>query len=412
MEKVLRGFLHVLATGGTLAEDDAWRMHGSLRNPCNQFQQPHARSAARGCTSFALTRSFRFMLLPLYFFFSSQFCLPDLTLALVVVLPASSLTPAAPSPSLMPVPSSGPTPVPSPIASGCPAYPAFPDSNCTGWKHTGVTLTAVPSQASRGPGWHVETVAGQPIFYVTQDNTIVDGLDISVCVKVFANNVTIQRSRIRCSDYYAIRMSDPPTRYQGLNLIDVELDGLGQIGAQTIAVEESANDHFLRVDVHGMGSSGPRIGSATTIEDSYIHDFTCNPGDHTAGISANGGGSNIIVRHNNIDTDQRLGCATASWEIALDFGTYNGILTEKNLFNGGSYCAYAALRVPGSVYPPAINVRFIDNVFGRKYSPKCGGHGPIAQWADSPGSVWSNNTWGPGAMATSNHNVGDPVAPY
>jgi hypothetical protein len=269
----------------------------------------------------------------------------------------------------------------------------------------------VPSQVSRGAGWHVDTVGGQQIFYITKDNAVVDGLDIDLCVKVFANNVTIQRSRVGCSDYYAIRMSDPPTRYRGLKLIDVELDGLGRAGAQTIAVEEAADGHFLRIDVHGMGSSGPRIGSGTIIEDSYVHDFTCNPGDHTAGLSSNGGGSNIVVRHNNVDVDQRPGCATAAWEIALDFGTYNGVLTERNLFNGGSYCAYAALNVPRSVLPPATNVRFVDNVFGRKYAPRCGRFGPIAQWADSPGSVWLNNTWGPGAMATSDHNVGDPVAP-
>jgi hypothetical protein len=191
----------------------------------------------------------------------------------------------------------------------------------------------------------------------------------------------------------------------------VELDGLGQAGTQTVAVEESTSGHFLRVNVHSMGSSGPRIGSGTVIEDSYIHGFHCNPGDHTAGISSNGGGEGIVVRHNNIDIDHRPGCATAAWAIALDFGTYNGILTEKNLFNGGAYCAYAALKVPGSVYPPAINVRFVDNVFGRKYSPRCGLYGPIAQWANSPGSVWRNNTWGPGTKATSDRKIGDPVIP-
>src|SRR5689334_17989263 len=26
-------------------------------------------------------------------------------------------------------------------AGGCPAFPAFPDAGCTGWQHTGVTLT-------------------------------------------------------------------------------------------------------------------------------------------------------------------------------------------------------------------------------------------------------------------------------
>ena len=302
-------------------------------------------------------------------------------------------------------------PVSSPAASGCPAYPEFPDLNCTGWKHTGVTLTAVPSQVSSGAGWHVDTVGGQQIFYITKDDAFVDGLDINLCVKVFANNVTIQRSRIRCSDYYAIRTADPPTRYRGLKLIDVELDGLGQAGTQTIAVEETASGHFLRVNVHGMGSSGPRIGSGTVIEDSYIHGFHCNPGDHAAGISSNGGGGDIVVRHNNIDIDHRAGCASAAWAIYLDFGTYNGILTEKNLFNGGAYCAYAALKAPGSAYPPAVNVRFVDNVFGRKYSPQCGAYGPIAQWANSPGSVWRNNTWGPGAKATSDHKIGDPVIP-
>jgi len=302
-------------------------------------------------------------------------------------------------------------PVSSRAASGCPAYPEFPDSNCTGWQHTGVTLTAVPSQISSGAGWHVAAVGGQQIFYITKDNAVVDSLDINLCVKVFANNVTIQRSRIRCSDYYAIRTADPPTRYRGLKLIDVELDGLGLAGAQTIAVEESAGGHFLRVNVHSMGSSGPRIGSRTVIEDSYIHGFHCNPGDHTAGLSSNGGGEDIIVRHNNIDIDHRAGCASAAWAIYLDFGTYSGVLTEKNLFNGGAYCAYAALKVPGSAYPPAVNIRFVDNVFGRKYSPQCGAYGPIAQWTNSPGSVWRNNTWRPGAMATSRYRTGAPVIP-
>src|SRR5215831_1973902 len=96
-----------------------------------------------------------------------------LAFALIVILPAPNALPAAPSPSLIAA-SSGPTPVSSAVASGCPAYPAFPDSDCTGWKHTGVTLTAVPSQVSRGAGWHVDTVAGQQIFYITKDNAVID----------------------------------------------------------------------------------------------------------------------------------------------------------------------------------------------------------------------------------------------
>jgi hypothetical protein len=298
-----------------------------------------------------------------------------------------------------------------PPDSGCPAYPAFPDASCTGWRHTGVTLRAVPSQVQNGPGWHFEIVAGQPYLYVTADGAVVDGLDISACVKVQANNVTIKRSRVRCADYYLIRTSDPPTHFTGLTLSDVELDGLSVASSQSVAVEEATGAHYIRLDVHGMAGSGPRIGSGSTIEESYIHDFVCAPPDHTAGISSNGGGSNILVRHNNIDISPAGGCATASWEIAKDGGTYNGVLTEKNLFNGGSYCAYAAIVDPGSRFAPATNVRFIDNVFGRKYTAQCGNFGPIAQYGAGPGNAWINNTWGPGAMATAKHKIGDVVIP-
>ena len=48
-----------------------------------------------------------------------------------------------------------------------------------------------------------------------------------------------------------------------------------------------------RVDVHGFGSSGPRLASGARLQDSYIHGFVCAPPDHSAGTTANDGGSNI-----------------------------------------------------------------------------------------------------------------------
>lgn len=143
--------------------------------------------------------------------------------------------------------------------------------------------------------------------------------------------------------------------------------------------------------------------------DAFIHDFACAPGDHSAALSANDGGIKIEVVHNNLDIHS--GCETAAWEIAKDFGNYDDVLTEKNLFNGGAYCAYAAVEIPGDSYPQATNIRFIDNVFGRKYEAECGQYGPIAQWGSKGGSVWRNNTWGDGAKATAAHKTGDPIAP-
>lgn len=305
----------------------------------------------------------------------------------------------------------GSLPVPSGVCTGRDSsggVPAdqFPGAACTGVP-PGTTLIRVPQDATSGPGWHVDLGLGT--FYADTDDAVIDRLDINLCVKIFANNVTIRRSKIHCSGYYLVFTADPPTQYQGLNLIDVELDGMGQASSQSIAVSDTPNAHLLRVDAHGLECSGPRIASGEVLEDSYLHDFVCQTPDHSAGASANGGGSHMVIRHNNIDI--HTDCATAAWEIAKDFGTYDDILTERNLFNGGAYCAYAGIDVPGSSFGQATNIKFIDNVFGRSHSPECGIYGPIAQWANTGGSVWSGNVWGDGAAASSAHQTGDPVVP-
>jgi len=61
-------------------------------------------------------------------------------------------------------------------------------------------------------------------------------------------------------------------------MIDDEIDGMNDPVNPTIAINESDNATFIRVNIHGMGSSGPRLGSGTDIEDSWIHDFHQKPG--------------------------------------------------------------------------------------------------------------------------------------
>jgi hypothetical protein len=89
-----------------------------------------------------------------------------------------------------------------------------------------------------------------------------------------------------------------------------------------------------------------------------------------------------VTEHIDINT----ACGTAAWELAKDFGTFGDVLTERNLFNGGSYCAYAAIVVPMNSNGQATNIRFLNNVFGREYHASCGVNGPIAQWGPAGGS--------------------------
>jgi hypothetical protein len=283
----------------------------------------------------------------------------------------------------------------------------MPDSSCTGWRHTGVTLRAVPSQVSGGTGWHLDQWG---YAVVDTAGTVLDGLDLP-CVKVFANNVTITRSRVRCRDYYLIKSYDG-TSYNHLTVTDTELDGLDDLASTSIAIMGTANSTYTRLDIHDVTSSGPRLDSGDVMQDSYVHDFACGPGIHQAGSSMNDGGGNIIVRHNNLDINTTAaGCASFAFEIARDFGTYNGVTVQNNLFNGGAYCTQAGVIAPGNAYANSVNIQYLGNVFGREYTASCGLYGPVSEWGAGTGNVWSGNTWGGGAAATSTHAIGDPVNP-
>lgn len=297
--------------------------------------------------------------------------------------PSGSASPSK-EPSVDPTPT-GPTTTPTQPASG------FPSEATTGWRHTGVALRTVRAGDS-GPGWSAETVGGSPVFYVRTPGTVIDGLDIPMCVKVMANNVTIKRSRISCASYYTVNVSDPPTYYSGLTLTDVEIDGRGSLEVPGIAVMASSGATFTRLDVHGFGSSGPRLASGTTLRDSYIHGFVCAPGEHSAGTSANDGGSNIAITGNNIDISTgKDGCASAAASIYPDFGSYNGVTITGNRLAGGAYCLYTAQNTG-----KAVNVRVEGNTFARSYYPRCGQYGPAAQVASGNGNTFVGNVFDDG----------------
>lgn len=271
---------------------------------------------------------------------------------------------------------------------------------------TGTTLTAVGPSAT-GTGWYVENST----FYVTSAVTIVD-LDIPYVVKVLSNGVTMRRCKISAASWYLVNTSDPPVSYSGLTLEDCELYGLDQGSPPTVAVMGTVNATYKRCNIHGMGSSGPRLATGTLLEECWLHDFAHVEPEHEAGTSANDGGTNIAIVRCNIDINS--GGASNCIGIYRDFAgsSYDGITVQDNLLNGGAYGMNSGINVPGSpVGTSTINFTCTGNIFGRKYHAECGIYGPVSQWATGSGNVWSNNTWGSGAAATGTHTVGDPVNP-
>lgn len=276
----------------------------------------------------------------------------------------------------------------------CPAFPAFPDDNCTGWQHTGVTLqTCVEDDGDEGDG-HLE-----------KSNVTYDGCDFANGAVVHGANVTIKRSRIQgvvnghWSNDYDLR---------NLQLIDVEIIAATpeQIAAKTMVNESGGsatngpNFTCIRCRIHYV-PTGISLGDNTLIQDSYISDVTWGPGAHQAAIGAGqGNGNNSRLIHNTIQCNRwntsapgfQQGCSSA---LSLyDEPTLNDVLVQNNLFNTtGGYCTYGG-------GPQGTNIRYIDNRFGKKFSSSCGIFGTVsAFYGGNSGNVWTGNTWQDGSGA-------------
>ncbi|HVI69414.1 MAG TPA: hypothetical protein VM581_03055 [Magnetospirillaceae bacterium] len=259
----------------------------------------------------------------------------------------------------------------------CPPFPAFPDENCTGWQHTGVTLH------------ECETDQG----YIWDSNLEFDSCYFPQPLTIYGSNIRITRSQIHgtVTPHWSKSYD-----FTGLTLIDVEIEQTDVVDINSAAIA-GHNYTCLRCNVHDT-LSGMHFGDNTTIRDSYTHDFQWRDEAHGAGIgTGQDHGSNSFIIHNNIQCNRISGPPICSSALSIypeddngDGITIHNVQVEKNQFNAtGAYCVYA-VSIPGS------NINFIDNYFGKKFYPYCAGYGPVAGY-DYPGGLWLNNVWADGS---------------
>jgi len=231
--------------------------------------------------------------------------------------------------------------------------PGFPDATTTGVPR-GVTL--------RPAGEVVVATAG----------TVIDGLDIQGCLVIQASQVTIRRSRIRCQGAYVVKVADTAS---GVLLEDVEIDGAGNPATIAIGL---VGYTVRRANIHHVGD-GPRMASATVVEDSFIHDLSAGPGSHTDGIQSTGG-TGITIRHNRIENPKRQ---TSCIMLGADLGDISSARVEGNLLNGGNFTVYAGAEAGRT----ATGITISGNRFGRGsvYGP-----GDVAA---TTGVTWTGNVW-------------------
>jgi hypothetical protein len=272
--------------------------------------------------------------------------------------PATS-APATPSASATAKPSASKTAKPATTATTR-VYAGYPSAGSTGWKHTGVTLTAYKGSTN-----------------ITTAGAVIDGKDLG-CVNIQAANVTIKRSRVTCSDLFPLRVMTNAN----VTVEDTEIDGGGSPDNTCLT---SGKYVARRVDCHGVGDGMYVFGDSVTIEDSYIHDLVSCGGCHNDGIQVTGGNA-VVIRHNTIENKFSQ---TSCVKIGDDQGPLRDVLVESNLFNGGGYALYAGGSGSG-----VSNMRFINNHFAKTFFPGSGSFGPVAYYVASvPGNVWSGNVW-------------------
>jgi hypothetical protein len=288
-------------------------------------------------------------------------------------------------PTTTPAPTTVPPTTTPPGPGECPAFPGFPDASCTGWQHTGVTLT----ECSEGDG--------DQDGHLTIANRTYDGCVFPRGVVVQAAGIIINRSRI----VGVVRVHDSLNGdYRGAKLTDVEIDGGANPSPDFAAISAGSNISCVRCHIHGT-ATGFHLGDNNVLRDSYIHDFVDTGSHGAAAGTGQGAGDNTIVEHNNLQCSRTNGAAHCSSALSLyDEPTLNNVLVQFNLFNSVSgYGMYGG-------GPQGTNIRILDNVFGQKYYPTCGLFGPVAAfYVGNAGNIWSGNKYENGSVVNPSSNT-------
>ena len=253
-----------------------------------------------------------------------------------------------------------PTPVPDPDPVPAPDSTPMPTGGKPGPSNTGVPAGTVLSK--RGD------------VTVTTAGTVLEALDVTGTIYVKAANVTIRRCRVNGSGPCAIWVQSGNAIIEDCEVLGAE-NGIGfgeWVGR--------------RLNIHGTYGDGVKLGSNTTLQDSWIHDLTPAAGAHADGAQVQSGVTNLMVRHNTIDLST-TGASNAALFIAPDLGpsTPGPVTITDNWLDGGNFTLFCVDGNNGQYFIGGITIT--NNRFGRaaQYGPM-----NINVPVTSIGNVWDD----------------------
>ncbi|WP_283133355.1 DUF4082 domain-containing protein [Rhizohabitans arisaemae] len=244
-----------------------------------------------------------------------------------------------------------------------------------------------PNESNTGPA--AGTLKKIPGGQIRENGKVLDGVEITGGLDVYANNVTIRNCRMIVDGYWAIQLRD------GFTGLTVENCEIGSNGSRLGIGISNAGDGAIfvrRNNIHGTSNSGVTTSNGV-VEGNYIHSLKrVDSTDHVDGIQNNGSKAkgSLLIRGNTVINP---GYETSAIILGAAFGPIHDVRVEGNLLGGGGYCIYGGAKHAGHAYAP-YNVVIKDNVFSSAVFAKCGAYGPVAHFDEgAPGHVWSGNVW-------------------
>ena len=210
----------------------------------------------------------------------------------------------------------------------------FPKASNTGLAGVGLTVN------------DLTTYTGS--LTITTNGTTIEQKDITGCLHIQANNVTVKKCRLRQGGWYGIQANHG---YTGTIIEDCLIEGPDQPGIAVLASDTT----IRRCDVSGYEDCIVFYTNVNII-DNYCHGLVETSTSHNDCIQLPVGGNCDIIGN----TLQALyQTQTSAMLIQSNFGPVDDVWIEGNFLSGGAYTVYS----DDQFYGAPTNITFKDNVW-------------------------------------------------
>jgi hypothetical protein len=233
---------------------------------------------------------------------------------------------------------------------------------------------------------------------IHQNGMVISGWDLHGALDIWANDVTIEDSRITSSTWWGVNLR---TGYTGLKVLHCQITAVpGQgpdAGGEDYAVS-NGGDGTLEVGWNDISVFGDALSTGNGfLHDNYVHDivpFVNQSGtyEHTDAVISDGSDpAGLTIQHNTLlNPVGATKGASAAVGLFADDGPVTNTTVDDNWIGGGAYALYGGGT--GST-----DVRITGNVFSTEYWPAGGIYGPATAWdPQGAGNTWQDNAFADG----------------